>query len=327
VTVELAGFQPMDVAEAALAVEPAVGSATAGLRVGATVAAGDAKLDLLLTLIDTRTEGWRPTVVAGAMPDGRGGGPGGILLSEEAARDLRIGVGDEVVVRHPRRTEQTTVASVETRMPVVGLQPNPIRSIAYLDLADADLLGLEGVVNVIDIVPASGATQDDVVRALFGRPGVVSVQPVEIVTRVYRDLVEEFIGVLVLLEAMALLLALLVAFNSASIATDERAREHATMLAFGVPVGRVLGIEVAESVLLGLAGTVVGLLVGVAVIAWFVGVKVPEMMPELGITIEVTPGTVGVVLLVGVLVVGLAPLLMTRRLRRMNLPGTLRLVE
>jgi putative ABC transport system permease protein len=99
------------------------------------------------------------------------------------------------------------------------------------------------------------------------------------------------------------------------------------MLAFGVPVARVLGIEVAESVLLGLAGTVVGLLVGVAVIAWFVGVKVPEMMPELGITIEVTPGTIGVVLLVGVLVVGLAPLLMTRRLRRMNLPGTLRLVE
>jgi putative ABC transport system permease protein len=99
------------------------------------------------------------------------------------------------------------------------------------------------------------------------------------------------------------------------------------MLAFGVPVSRVLGIEVAESVLLGLAGTVVGLLVGVAVIAWFVGVKVPEMMPELGITIEVAPGTVGVALLVGVLVVGLAPLLMTRRLRRMNLPGTLRLVE
>lgn len=58
---------------------------------------------------------------------------------------------------------------------------------------------------------------------------------------------------------MALLLALLVAFNSASIATDERAREHATMLAFGVPVRRILGIEVVESVVLGVAGTMVGL--------------------------------------------------------------------
>lgn len=261
------------------------------------------------------------------MPDGRGAGPGGILLAEEAARDLRIGVGDEVVLRHPRRTGQTTVGTVETRMPVVGLQPNPIRSIAYLDLADADLLGLEGIVNVVDVEPAAGATQDDVVRALFGRPGVVAVQPVAIVTRVYRDLVEEFVGVLVLLEAMALLLALLVAFNSASIATDERAREHATMLAFGVPLRRVLRIEVIESVLLGLAGTVVGLAVGIAVIAWFVGVKVPEMMPELGIPIAVAPGTIGAALVVGVVVVGLAPLLMSRRLRRMDLPGTLRLVE
>jgi len=126
---------------------------------------------------------------------------------------------------------------------------------------------------------------------------------------------------------MALLLALLVAFNSASIATDERAREHATMLAFGVPLRRVLRIEVIESVLLGLAGTVVGLAVGIAIIAWFVGVKVPEMMPELGIPIAVAPGTIGAALVVGVVVVGLAPLLMSRRLRRMDLPGTLRLVE
>ena len=41
----------------------------------------------------------------------------------------------------------------------------------------------------------------------------------------------------------------------------------------------------------------------------------------------VTPGTLLAAVAIGVVVVGLAPLLMARRLRRMALPGTLRLVE
>jgi putative ABC transport system permease protein len=123
------------------------------------------------------------------------------------------------------------------------------------------------------------------------------------------------------------LLALLVAFNSASIATDERAREHATMLAFGVPVRRILGIEVVESVILGLAGTIVGILIGLGVVTWFMGSVMPQTMPDLAVGVSVAPVTYLSALVVGVVVVGLAPLLMARRLRRMDLPGTLRLVE
>ncbi len=327
VTVSLSGFLPASQVEAAVAAQPTVGSAATGLRVGAEVAADGTSLELLLNLVDTRAGGWRPSVVAGAMPDGRGSGPGGILLAEEAARDLGVAVGDEVVLRHPRRTGATTVDTVDTTMRVVGLHPNPIRTVAYLDLADADLLGLDGLANVIDIEPAASATEDDVIRAVFDLPGVASAEPVTLIARIYRDLLEEFLGILALVEGVALLLALLVAFNSASIATDERAREHATMLAFGVPVRRVLGIEVAESVILGIAGTIVGLVIGMVVIGWFVSVKVPEMMPELGIAAAVAPTTLAAAVVVGVVVVGLAPLLMTRRLQRMDLPGTLRLVE
>jgi putative ABC transport system permease protein len=144
---------------------------------------------------------------------------------------------------------------------------------------------------------------------------------------VYRDLVEEFTDILVLIQGVALLMALLVAFNSASIANDERAREHATMLGFGLPVRRVLGMEVVENVLLGVGGTLVGLAVGVLVLNWIIEVELPNTMPDLGILVSVAPMTVAIAVLVGVVVVGLAPLLMVRRLRRMDLPGTLRLVE
>lgn len=180
---------------------------------------------------------------------------------------------------------------------------------------------------MVDVEPAAGATQDDVIRALFGKPGIASVLPVATIERVYRDLMEEFIGILLIAEELALVLAFLVAFNSASLATDERAREHATMLAFGVPVRRLLGIEIAESAILGLVGTLIGVIVGVAVVAWIVGAKMADMMPDLSIPLAVAPGTMTVAFAIGVVVVGLAPLLMTRRLRRMDLPGTLRLVE
>ena len=47
-------------------------------------------------------------------------------------------------------------------------------------------------------------------------------------------------------------LALLIAFNTANINADERARDHATMFAYGVPVRRVLGILAMEGFVLGL---------------------------------------------------------------------------
>jgi putative ABC transport system permease protein len=326
-TVELAGFLPASLVTAALADEPTVGHVSPGLRVGAIAVANGREVELLLDLVDTGATGWQPSVVAGALPGGQGGGSGGILLAQGAARDLGVGVGDTITLRHPRRTGATTVDTVESPVRVAGLHPSPIRARAYLDLADADLLGLAGIVNMVDIEPAAGASQDEVIRTVFGQPGVAAVVPVAALLRLYRDLMEEFLGILLLAEVLALLLAFLVAFNSASLATDERAREHATMAAFGVPLRRLLGIEVAESMILGLVGTTIGLFAGIALVAWIVDAKMAEMMPDLAIPLAVAPGTLLAALAIGVVVVGLAPLLMARRLRRMDLPGTLRLVE
>ena len=56
--------------------------------------------------------------------------------------------------------------------------------------------------------------------------------------------------VLRVIEGAALLIAVLIAFNSASINMDERTREHATMFAFGLPVGTVLRLAVIENFIL-----------------------------------------------------------------------------
>ena len=55
-----------------------------------------------------------------------------------------------------------------------------------------------------------------------------------------------------------LVFALLIAYNATSINADERARERATLFAFGMRPRRALSLEMAEGVLIGLLATAVG---------------------------------------------------------------------
>jgi putative ABC transport system permease protein len=53
-----------------------------------------------------------------------------------------------------------------------------------------------------------------------------------------RDGLDEFAAIIWVAIAIAVVLILLIAFNSTAINADERAREHATMFAYGLPVAR-----------------------------------------------------------------------------------------
>jgi putative ABC transport system permease protein len=60
---------------------------------------------------------------------------------------------------------------------------------------------------------------------------------------------------------------------------------------------------------------------------WMTQDLLAETLPEFGLGVVLRTGTVGVVMVMGVLAVAVAPLFTARRMRRMDIPGTLRLVE
>ncbi len=60
---------------------------------------------------------------------------------------------------------------------------------------------------------------------------------------------------------------------------------------------------------------------------WMTQVLLPETLPDFGLRVVVNATTIGIVVVMGIVAVALAPLLTARRMRRMDLPGTLRLVE
>jgi putative ABC transport system permease protein len=108
---------------------------------------------------------------------------------------------------------------------------------------------------------------------------------------------------------------------------DERARNHATLFAFGLRVRRVVAMIVEESVVIGMASTVVGLALGAVLLRWMVTSLLAETVPEIGIVMYLSWTTVLTALALGVAAVGLTPLLLVRRLIRMDIPDTLRIME
>ncbi|MDH4117658.1 MAG: FtsX-like permease family protein [Acidimicrobiia bacterium] len=298
-----------------------VGAAETGLRVPSRVMVGGVGFDLLLEVIDLESDLWHPTFVEGSPA------PGGVVLAEKAAEDLGVEVGDVVTVEHPRRQGPLSFSLVESELEVTGLHPHPFRFVAYLDDGDVDLLGMAGLANTLSLEPSPGSDLADVQRELFGNEAVTSVMAAGSVADIIRDFLEQFVGILQIAEIGSILLMVLIAFNSASVAFDERARDHATMLAFGVRRRRIMRMATVESAALGVIATLLGAVGGYGFLRWAVRANISETVPEIGLNYVFTPTLVVALSVLGVVAVALAPLFNWRRLRRLDVPSTLRVME
>ena len=252
-------------------------------------------------------------------------GAGGIVLAAQAAEDLGLHVGDTVTLAHPVRTGPTRFRTATSAVEIVALHANPLRGLAYMASGQAGLFGLAGAANTVELRPRG--SPEALTRALFAIPGVASVESGSAVPDAVRSYMDEFLAILRITQTVTLLLAVLIAFNTMSIATEERRREHATMLAFGTPPRSILRNAVVESALIGTLGTIVGLALGLAILGWIVNVVSRDTYPELGLPrhplarIDRDRGG------------GrhrrrrALPAARRRRLRNMDIPSTLRVVE
>lgn len=319
-----------DAMVAAVAASPSVGEVLPVLQVAARLApAGTAVFDsggapvegfdVVLEALDLDGEVWRPTVSGDITRPG-------IVIAQSAADDLGVSVGDVVALTHPTRTASgfTTATS---EIEVVGVHPSPFRFSAYVDRSVLAAFGAEGLANQLFVVPADGSTVDDVQRELFDVQGIGSAVPARAAIDVLRDALREFTGIFRIAEAFMLLLALAMTYNTTSINADERARERATLFAFGLPVTRVVILEVVEGLLYGLIGTAIGLGAGAGITDWLMKSVWRTTMPDMALDTIISGTTVATAVVLGVLAVSVAPLLTMRRLLRMDVPSTLRVVE
>jgi putative ABC transport system permease protein len=324
IEIRLAGFVPAEggVVEA-IASQDVIAVSEPGLLLEARLASDDRSIDLQLELLNLDGAIWRPSLIDGVYDRATPG----IYVSELAARDLGLEPGETVALTHPLLDPSGEVVFATSELPVLGVHPHPFRFAAYMDMNHAGVFGLEGMANRVKVLPYPDVTSDEVKRAFIDQPGVASMESVGDVAQAIRDLLDEFVVVLRVVEVAMLLIALLIAFNAASIGMDERTRENATMFAFGVPVTRVLLIAVIENFILGILATAAGVAGGWYLLRLIIATRIEETLPDIYIKPFVSETTLVITVLVGVLCVALAPLLTWRRLTRMNLPGALKVVE
>ena len=219
-------------------------------------------VNLNIQFIDFESEFWTPTASEGDLSIDRPG----IVLARKAAADLGVRVGDDLKLTHPIRTGPGAFAIGATTLPVLAVHPHPLRLDAYIDIRHAALAGLEGFANTVTGAPARGSSLNDVKRALFGTHGVATVLGLAEASKTVRDAFEQISGIFWVMEIFVLGLALLIAFNTANINSDERARDHATMFAYGVSVRRVIGNLAMEGLALGVVASLLGILLGYALL-------------------------------------------------------------
>ena len=284
---------------------------------------GDSAIELNVQFLDFQSDFWTPSVVEGELS----GDEPGVVLARKAASDLGVGVGDDVDLIHPMRTGTGLFTAKASTVPVIGIHPHPLRFYAYMDIRHAGLAGLEGAANTITGTPADQSDLFGVKRALFGDPGVTAVQGLSEAFEATAELFEQVSSVFLIVQIFVLGLVLLIAFNAANINSDERARDHATMFAYGVSVRRVVGSLATEGLVLGALAALLGVVFGYALLLWMVNVLVPQSYPDMGVLLSINAPAMAVLLAAGAAVVGLAPALTVRKLRRMDIPGTLRVLE
>ena len=301
---------------------PLVRTAEPILQLPSSLHEGKKSIDIFVDVVDFNSRTWHPTIKNRVHANGPG-----IVISETAAKDLGVEPGDTVVLRHPRRTGQLSYEFVRSRVAVVGVNPLPLRAAAFMDSRDANLMNLSGVTNMVVVDPTATTTSDAIKRGLFGTVGVASVQPVTAYSDTIRQQLRSVLGILRVVEVAVLLLALLIAFNSASINADERAREEATMFAFGLRTRTVLRIATIESLVIGVAATAIGLAVGWLLLDWLVTGLLPQTYPDLGVVTAVSGVTWVTAVVLGIVAVTIAPLFTARKLSRMDVPSTLRVME
>jgi putative ABC transport system permease protein len=323
-TVDLAAPQsPRGALLEAIDSSPAVGTTQTSLRLTGTLESGSRRLDVFVESVARDGPLWHPTYRQGQLP----ATGAGLAIAARAAQDLHVHIGAVITLRYPVPTGPSSFQLVSARLPVTAIHSSPLRYLAYVNAPGATALHIAGLVNRVSIIPSAGHNAADVQRALLSLPAVTAVQSAAAATDAVKQTMSQFTDVLVVTVAIAMIMALLIAYNSAAINTEERTREHATMFAYGVSAGRVMSGNVTEALLTGVLATAIGTAAGYAILRWMVDVLMSNTMPDLGTVVSVAPLTYVLAILAGTVSVALAPLLTLGRLRRVDIPSALRVVE
>ncbi len=236
-------------------------------------------------------------------------GQGQIAISEEAAEDDGLKLGDTLTLSFPTGEQSAEIAGIYGKSDVIT------RFLAPFSLGEqANVPRFDNAVAVNATSQDSVAQVDRELRTLVKDIPTVSVQTQEEFSEAQRASVDQLLFLIYALLGLAIVIAVLGIVNTLALSVIERTREVGLLRAVGLSRRQLRRMVRLESIAIALLGAVLGVVMGLAF-----GVALQHAVADEGVdvlSIPVTRLTVFVVLsaLVGVL----AAVFPARRAARLN---------
>ncbi len=186
----------------------------------------------------------------------------GVLLSEKVASRLRVEVGGSLRLATPRGVETFTVRGL---IAPTGLAAALAGQLVVMDLAAAQTqLAKEGRIDQADIALVAGADAEQVGRRLAAAlPSGFAVGPPGTRAARYGDILRGLQTTLAGMSLMCMVAGLAVIYNGMSASMVHRMSALATLRLLGADGPTLFRLVLAETILFGVVGSVLGAGVGI----------------------------------------------------------------
>jgi putative ABC transport system permease protein len=187
--------------------------------------------------------------------------PGALLISTDLAEQYALGVGSQITLEVAGALEPAVIAGILE--PVDALSRRALEGIAVADIATAqELTGRLGKLDRIDLIlpPDAESAIGKIESAL---PAGLRVTSVAARTGTIEQMTSAFRTNLTALSLLALLVGLLLIYNTMTFSVVQRRPLFATLRSLGVTRREVFSLVVIEALAVGVVGSVAGLLLGV----------------------------------------------------------------
>lgn len=268
----------------------------------AMVISGSRTYGCLVTGVDPEREKGVSTLAA-IIREGRYfSGEDRALVGETLARNLTVGVGDELTLLGQGR-DGSVAATVVTVGGIFGSGIDEYdRNVVLLPLPFfQDVFSMEGAVHEVairarsltDVGPLKRELSAKLAAMPFDGPIPVVLDWMDLVPGLLQSIQMDLVSGLI----MYLILIIVVAFsilNTFVMAIFERTREFGVMMAIGTTPGRLVRLVLTESFFITATGLALGIAFGVGLTLWFEshGILIPggdEIMKAYGITGRLYP--------------------------------------
>ena len=187
----------------------------------------------------------------------------GAMLEEGFAKAINVGVGDRVRIVAQNSTRVTITGLIAFK----GASTLRMGGLLFLPLERAQrIFGAEGILDVIQVVLKDKADLETV------RQAIAKALPAGLGLSVHRpggstqgmeETMQSSQQGLLLASAFSVLLAGFIILNTFLMNVGERRRQLAIMRAVGATTKQIAGMLIGESLILGMVGTVTGILAGI----------------------------------------------------------------